>query len=352
MLLPYISRQDENTIKKPTPSTKITKTQEFQDPAITSASLSPNNANPPHLLILPTHASSSARVVTLPSPATSIPSRYFFCPETGFYEFTRIAAPKKKPCSWLLAPDANAYKPLAHTPGEPEFHEYQKSGQDATEEGKIISKGYVVENPDLILATPLDPLFLIVPILSPQTSSSLDDHKQLFLSIDDHLDALAAQSKHLKHLLRNAKLRDTLTSRAVHVCDTVEAGEETMYRLSMPKLLSELVAKAAKTVEQGRLPASLEAKFVKEALQAPISSTPTAVMTDVEKEGEQERATAHKEHLSETPPCSHRSSACNGYARHWTSCYHLTSHSAYAQNLNLSSPLLHRHSISHRLLRT
>jgi Ydr279p protein family (RNase H2 complex component). len=44
------------------------------------------------------------------------------------------------------------------------------------------------------------------------------------------------------------------------VCDTVEAGDEKMFRLSEDKLLKELISKAQRLAAQG-LPTSLEERF-------------------------------------------------------------------------------------------
>ncbi len=53
------------------------------------------------------------------------------------------------------------------------------------------------------------------------------------------------------------------------VCDNVEAADEKMYRLSLDMLLQEFVAKAERMVQRG-LPASLEEKFVRKALEVPM----------------------------------------------------------------------------------
>lgn len=136
--------------------------------------------------------------------------------------------------------------------------------KDADTASVDVSTGYVVQDASLLLATPLDPLFLLLPALVPR----LDETKQLFLSIEDHLDALAENSKHLNYLIRSDKLRATFEHRANAVCESIEMGEEKMYRLSNQKLLAELVKKAKAMTEKG-LPASLDQRFVHEALKAP-----------------------------------------------------------------------------------
>lgn len=240
---------------------KATGSQKTTGPSTT---LEPSSTNPPLLFILPETASSEARIVTLPNPATSVNARYYACPEKGIYEFTKIAAPKKTPRSWLLAPPRT----------EKDVNGSEEVAKEAVENGEKtagsvdVSKGYAIENADLFVATPLDPLFVLLPALTPK---SQDAHKQLFLSIDDHLDALAENSKHLKHLLHSDKLRKTFEKRADTICENVDLGDEKMYRLSHAKLLAELALKAQRMSANG-LPASMEQKFVQEPLNVPVTT--------------------------------------------------------------------------------
>ncbi|CAD0114129.1 unnamed protein product [Aureobasidium uvarum] len=230
--------------------TRATKTstkaaEPSEESNIENAGLDPSSSNPPLLFVLPHEASPDARVVTLPNPASSAPTRYFFCPDTGIYEFTKIAAPKKTPRSLLIAP------------GQPTT--------DDSDEGSILATGYSVENADFFVATPVDPLFILLPALVPAANS----HEQLFLTIDDHLDKLAEGAKHLTHLLRSTKIQESFEKRAGAVCDNVDLGHEKMFRLSDAKLLLELVSKARRMTANG-LPASIETHFVQEALRIPM----------------------------------------------------------------------------------
>lgn len=210
-----------------------------------SPGLEPSSNNPPFTFILPEGVSLDARVVTLPNPASAIPGRYLFCPEKGIYEFTKITAPKKTPRSLLIAPNQSITEPL--------------------ENESIVSTGYTVENADFYIATPFDPLFILLPALIP----AADSHEQLFLTIDDHLDKLAEKAKHLSHLLRSTKIQQLFEKRADAVCDNVDLGHEKMFRLSNQKLLAELVDKAQRVLANG-LPASIEIHFVQEALRVPM----------------------------------------------------------------------------------
>jgi len=217
----------------------------------TGKTLPPSSTNPPLLFVLPENRSKDSRILTLPHPATTNPVRFFFCPDDGIYEFRRIAAPKKAPRSWLLAPEEHEDTGGRQAPSLVEEHD--------------VSKGFAIEQPDLFVATPMDPLFMLLPALAADIQ---EDAPKLFLSLDDHLDNLPP-SKHLQHVLQSATFRVTLEKRTMAVCDHVEVGNEKMYRLSVERVVRELVKKAEKMVVNG-LPASMEHDLVQEALQRPV----------------------------------------------------------------------------------
>ncbi|KAI4698263.1 uncharacterized protein J4E84_001399 [Alternaria hordeiaustralica] len=221
------------------------------EPTTTAKPLPASTSNPPKLFVLPKDTSKDARIVSLDNPANDTPSRYFFCPQKGFYEFTRIAAPKRDFKSWLIT-------------GE-------KSEDDATEETDTsrIGSGYITKSADLFIATPIDILFLILPALTPKSAK---DTKQHFLAFDDYLDALSSSSPHWKALLSQyTTLKTMIETKMRRICDTVDAGEESMYRLSHPKLLEVLLSKAERMVKKG-LPPSMEDRFIKTALEIPVMS--------------------------------------------------------------------------------
>jgi hypothetical protein len=238
----------------------------------TARSLPASTSNPPKLFVLPKDTSKDARIVSLDNPANDTPSRYYFCPEKGFHEFTRIAAPKKDYKSWLIT-------------GE-------RGEDDSTEEADAsrIGSGYITKSADLFIATPIDILFLILPALAPKSAK---DTKQHFLAFDDYLDTLSSSSPHWKALLSQyPTLKAMVETRLRRICDTVDAGEESMYRLSQSKLLELLVAKAERMVNKG-LPPSLEEKFIKTALEIPVmsikreeSTLSTVSTTDIDSEKE------------------------------------------------------------------
>jgi len=260
------------------------------EPTTTAKPLPASTTNPPKLFVLPKDTSKDARIVSLDNPANDTPSRYYFCPQKGFYEFTRIAAPKKDFKSWLIT-------------GE-------KSEDDTTEEvdASRIGSGYITKSADLFLATPIDILFLILPALTPKSAK---DTKQHFLAFDDYLDALSSASPHWKALLSQyTTLKTMIETRMRRICDTVDAGEESMYRLSHPKLLEVLVTKAERMVKKG-LPASMEERFIKTALEIPImsikreeSTLSTVSTTDAASEKENDTTTTSQISVTTTitPP--------------------------------------------------
>jgi hypothetical protein len=218
----------------------------------TAKPLPASTSNPPKLFVLPKDTSKDARIVKLENPANGTPSRYYFCPEKGFYEFTRIAAPKKDCRSWLITGETS-----------------QDDGTEEEQDSTRIGSGYITKSADLFLATPIDILFLILPVLAPKTVKDTNQH---FLAFDDYLDMLYSSSQHWKALMSQHPILKTMVEKRMRVIsDTVDAGSETMYRLSTPKLLDVLVKKAERMVKRG-LPASLEEKFIKSALEVPVMS--------------------------------------------------------------------------------
>ncbi|KAF5574598.1 ribonuclease H2 subunit B [Fusarium pseudoanthophilum] len=215
------------------------------EPKSTSSkfSLSSRAENPSKILILPSKATPEARIVTLPNPRHGRPARYLVCPETGIYEFTKVAIPNTTPRSWLI-----------ETSSDSSTDSFRKTG---------VSMGQ-----DLFLATSIDPLFLVLPALT-ETQSKSSGGKRLFLSSDDYFDKLPQGSSHLSEIVRCDKTRKLIENRMAEVCDTVEAGDENMFRINESKLVN-VVLEKAKRMREGGLAPSMEEKFVKKALEAPI----------------------------------------------------------------------------------
>lgn len=224
--------------------------------------------NPPVLLVLPKDLSSDARIVTLPDPATDIAGRYVICPDRGPLEFTRIASSKECPTSWLLAP-VDVTGSIDSKDSKRGIDNVDKTDKDISiprvndDESDRSSKGYCMDNSDLHIATPIDPIFLLLPILIPT-----DDAQQMYLSLEDHLDAWSTRTGAPASLLTSAANTALLITRLKSICETVEAGDELMFRYSETRTAQELFMMAERVVASG-LPASLEAKYVQEALCAP-----------------------------------------------------------------------------------
>ncbi|KAK3402259.1 ribonuclease H2, subunit B [Sordaria brevicollis] len=244
--------------------------------------LAPELDSPPQIFILPTTAStSSSRIVTLQNPRYGKPTRYLVCPSSGFHEFTKISSPAKAPRSWLIDSASNGTTPAQTT-----------------------------KESDLFVATPIDPLFLVLPALAAGVG---EKKKQMFLSAEDHFDAISEQNSetglrknHLLEVLKWPETRALLEKRMKAVCDTVEAGDEVMFRLNETKLVEELIKKAKRMSEtEGGLPRSMEEKFVGKALEAPIvgvrtvtSLTRSNTTTTVESQDGDEKMVETKTEVS------------------------------------------------------
>ncbi|KAI1500890.1 ribonuclease H2, subunit B [Biscogniauxia marginata] len=249
------------------------------------------STNPPQIFILPKKATKEARIVLLLNPRYAKPTRYLVCPETGVYELTRIAAPKSTPRSWLIQYGSD------NENGAQEV----KLGEevDSAEFGVQITKGA-----DLFVATPIDPIFLLLPAFTPATSASTDSKSErqnrLFVSSDDHLDTIQQSSLHQWEILRWSKVRALFESRMAAICDTAQAGDETMFRFSEDKLLAELLAKARR-MSEGPLPKSMEDKFVTKTLEAPVVGVKRVMVTQTQTETAETDAVAVVESGTPTP---------------------------------------------------
>ncbi|ODA82308.1 hypothetical protein RJ55_00815 [Drechmeria coniospora] len=240
------------------PRTRSTKTdaKDSGETAKTASSskyvlASNNNDSLPNLFILPKNATSNARIVSLPNPRHGRPARYLVCPETGMYEFRKTTVPNSNPRSWLI-----------------ETHE--SSIESNSKDGASERKARVIMVPDMHIATPFDPVFVaLAAMANSQPLEGSEDRKRLYLSSEDHFDKLPEESSHLLEILRWEKTRSLFERRMAEICDTVEAGDESMFRLNEKKLLAVLLDKA-NTMAAGNLPPSMEEKFVKAPLQAPI----------------------------------------------------------------------------------
>ena len=226
---------------------------------------------PPKLILVPKSVSKDASFLLLIHPRSLSPSQYYFCPNTGIYEFTRIATPKTSVKSCLLAPipsDGSAQGPE----GMDDRMESKKPNSAISERPEdALHTGYLVKLAELYTITPVDPLFLLLPILSPRhLSKDLAPTKRYFLSSDDLFEKLASDQR-FSRALASGSTRGRFIRRIAAMCDTVDAGNEKMYRLNEHKLVQELYIKAQNLIARG-LPPSMEARFIWQALQPPVMS--------------------------------------------------------------------------------
>ena len=218
-------------------------------------------SQPLTLLTLPDDISAKAWITNLGKDGaegpTSSTQRYMCCPDTGkFLEITEISTAKDTPRSWLITPE----------------RERERSGGDS---GSSIGDGHITQRSDLHVATPVDPLFLLLLVVIPTKSVDGNLGKK-FLAMDDYEDILVANAPGWSYVLEHEKLRSKVLERLQSMCDETMAGDEKMYRPSIAQIAKQFLAKARKVVKYG-LPRSLELEFVQKMLQihqtTKISST-------------------------------------------------------------------------------
>ena len=214
----------------------------------TAAPISTTVQEPRKLLLLPADLSLDARLVLLPHPRDGSRTRFLFCPNRGLFEFASVATPPTEYRSILIADESVEDEPGAVTAVDPP------------------SSGYINKDAQLLVATPLDVLFLLLPLLP---SSLRSTGKILFQPLDDLLEAHMSEDKHLQHVFQHG--RALVEVRLKLVCDTVDAGDEVMFRLNEDKVLQAIVQKVQRVVQIG-LSASLEDRFVTRALETPVLS--------------------------------------------------------------------------------
>ncbi|MCJ1231027.1 hypothetical protein MMC12_007702 [Toensbergia leucococca] len=235
-------------------------------------------AHSPIILILPDDASTVARICTLTHPRTSIPTQYYFCPRKGLHEFVKVTAPRSVRQSWLLDPhaklsaiDSDSGRIRLQSPIQrPGYVDNSSQKESKSKSLGLVSRGYVLGSTELLIATPFDLLFLLLPYLYSQDSSAsptISTH--LFRSADDILGGLGEVSKHWYLVNGDGRPRAAVEARMETVCDFMEVGHEKMYRLSCGKLLDELLVKAGKMITAG-LPSSMEDMFIHKALENPL----------------------------------------------------------------------------------
>jgi Ydr279p protein family (RNase H2 complex component) wHTH domain/Ydr279p protein triple barrel domain len=214
------------------------------------------------IFILPSETSRDARFVLLSNPRNGARCRYFFCPQKGLFEITKVNTNSLDPRSILFAPDVES------TSSKLTIDEASSTKAALLTDDR--TKGYVNKSAEMFVCTALDPVFMLLPVLDRPTSNQNDEpRKGLFQPLDDLLDEQLNDDRHLRHVLTNSTFRPELLKAMNQICDSVDAGDEQMFRLSMPNLYRHILHKAQRAVEKG-LPASLEDRFVTRALEAPM----------------------------------------------------------------------------------
>jgi hypothetical protein len=239
---------------------------------------------PSKTFILPSSTSDNARLLSLPDPQSGELTRYFFCPDRGIYEFTVVAPPAHLGRSILFTPRMRK----TPSPSEEEKKDVEPSVQ---------RQGSITKKAEFLVATPIDAMFFMVPLLAPSPNSG----RSLFQPFDDIIDSQDDMPKHLRQVLYDDEFRGSLLERVEAICEVVEAGDEKMFRFNETKLVQELVTKAERMADRG-LPVSLEERFVREALATPLMSVKREdVVTSQEPSKESQESASKSEERQDSP---------------------------------------------------
>ncbi|KAK2749262.1 hypothetical protein FQN55_003584 [Onygenales sp. PD_40] len=242
-------------------------------------------SKPSKALILPSNASEDARFISLENPRNGALSRYYFCPKLGIYEFTAISPSASLPRSTLFTTSSTNCQQDKND-DVPETSDTASAKEEVRKQvvdSRAPTKASISKTARLLVATQVDILFFLLPILAPPRSHSA---QKLFQPLDDMLDSQDTLSKSLKDILLG-EYKPKVEARLLAICDTIDAGE-TMYRLNEEKLLQELLSKAERMAANG-LPLSMEEQFVNRALELPVLSvkredTSTSTLSDMARD--------------------------------------------------------------------
>jgi Ydr279p protein family (RNase H2 complex component) wHTH domain/Ydr279p protein triple barrel domain len=243
---------------------------------ITKITLPRAEEEPYKIFVLPLDISKDARFVFLKNPPDGVKRPYYFCPLKGLFEVTKLHTSVHDPRSILFAPGEEA---VTTHDGRIEDKQVPTLGETEHSPSEIVTNckgnpfgGYVNKIAEILVATPFDPVFILLPLLDrPASNSRGQSGEGLFRPFDDLLDERLEDDRHLHHVLTDHTFRPLLLTAMHQICDSVDAGDERMYRLSMPKLYEYILYKAQRVAENG-LPASLEDRFVTRSLEMPIPS--------------------------------------------------------------------------------
>jgi hypothetical protein len=200
--------------------------------------------------ILPKSVGSGTRIVYLPHPATSTPAAFVFCPESGqIFELTKVSAPKAAARSWLISAETASL---------------DSTGTTSAPAGSL-QKGYVIRNADALIATPFDPIFLLLRLFPVGKSQE----RNSFRLGEDYLELLSEQDPVMARLLRSEPFSKNMLKRFECICESQDIGDENVYKPSNEKLARVLVDKACRMVSSTAWPASMDEGVVKKELDIP-----------------------------------------------------------------------------------
>src|SRR5436190_16083073 len=151
-------------------------------------------------IILPSNATNEARFVSLENPRTGSLNQYYFCPKLGLYEFTVIKSPLSVPRSVLFAPTMGR-KDNCPDGADVSNEDDDVSGDtsDQRNRSRTSHEGYISKTAELLVATPVDLIFFMLPILAPASKHTMA--QKLFQPTDDILDSHSGIPKHLRDIL-------------------------------------------------------------------------------------------------------------------------------------------------------
>jgi len=183
----------------------------------------------------------------MPHPATSAPAAFLFSPDNGkMHELTKVSAPRKAARSWLIARD--------------------DEGSADTEGTSSLQQGYVIEDADMLVATPFDPLFFLLSLVPACKSKD----ESSFRLADDYWEILSEQSPVLARLTRNVAFAKILLKRLEAMSDVQDIGDDKVYRPSQVGLARVLAKKACCMLGKDTWPISMDESLVKKELEIPM----------------------------------------------------------------------------------
>ncbi|KGO77904.1 Ribonuclease H2, subunit B [Penicillium italicum] len=263
-----------------TRSAPVSKSKKAEDETKTKTLVAAEK--PSKTFILPSSTSDNARLLSLPDPQSGELTRYFFCPDRGIYEFT------------VVAPPAHMARSILFTPRTRETPSPLEAEKNDTDEPSV--QGSITKKAEFLVATPIDAMFFMVPLLAPSSKSG----RSLFQPFDDIIDSQDDMPKHLRQVLYDQEFRESLLARVEAICEVVEAGDEKMFRFNETKLVQELITKAERMTDRG-LPTSMEEHFVRQALATPLMSVKREDVATSQQPSNESQETSKPDESQDSP---------------------------------------------------